>query len=121
MYDPDVNEIQYGRSIHMKPFGVSDATCDQITPTMKAYASRCGLGVAGGNPSYKLDAEQMFNATKRISDHDTLFRPGIEYNMLDGTVNESIEGFKNIEISRWINIVLVLLLVILIWSVVHDQ
>ena len=49
IYDPINNKMLYGINSNMKVLGVSDGTCNQLSPWLSQPNYICGLGTAGGN------------------------------------------------------------------------
>ena len=101
-YDINNDTILYGINKNMKALGVSDGTCNQINPIMYSNAYKCGLGVAGGNPCKKNISKDQLNTTEKF----------------ENTNNTSIDTEKNIKgcnLTTYINIIILLLLVYLIY------
>ncbi len=59
LYDEKTNQILYGRSNLLKASGVSDGTCNQISPMMQRLNAKCGVGTGGGNPCYPNTIEDL--------------------------------------------------------------
>jgi hypothetical protein len=96
-YDEKKNLILYGLSNYMQSFGVSDGTCNQISPYI--LNQPCGCGTAGGNP---------YNEKKLpIDTEKPLFNP------------KTIEQFKTLKsfnITYLINFIIVFLVVMLLYE-----
>jgi hypothetical protein len=101
-YDSKSNTILYGINKNMKVLGVSDGTCNQINPIIYKNSYKCGLGVAGGNPCKKNISKGQLNMTEKF----------------ENTNKTSIDTEKNIKgcnLTIYINIIIIFLLVYLIY------
>lgn len=141
LYDQDSNQILYGRSNLLKASGVSDGTCNLISPMMLRSSAKCGVGAGGGNPCYPDTIPTISsinsNSTNTIDPND--YTSPIGSNLITWKKNinlpssvdsnsqgifENFEGLVNnsyCQINNFVGLIFFILIILLFVSITYYE